>query len=104
METNRLCVKLVKDAKLPSIEEMTRELECGLEECGAVAAFQGITRNNFNGRKVKTLVYESFETMAVKELKKLGQKAMEDFKLHGISIYHRLGEVVSLETVLSCSR
>jgi len=88
-----ICIRLVKE-KLPSIEAMTAELECRLEECGAVAAFSGITRNNFNGRRVRTLHYETHESMAIKELTKLAEKALVDFKLHGISIYHRLGEVV----------
>lgn len=28
----------------------------------------GITRNNFNGKKVKTLYYECYDSMALKEL------------------------------------
>ena len=66
-------------------------------ECGAISVFQGITRNNFNGKSVKLLSYESHESMALKELKKLGEKAVIDYKLEGCYICHRLGEVVSFK-------
>ena len=86
-------VELFKDTKLPTLDQMTDDLK--LPECGAVAAFQGITRNNFNGKRVVTLHYEGYESMAVKELQRLAEKAFSDFNLQGISICHRLGEVVS---------
>lgn len=90
-------VYLIKDAKLPSLDQMTEELK--LPEFGAVACFQGITRNNFNGKQVKTLFYEGYESMAIKELHKLSKKAVEDFHISGISICHRLGEVVSYRII-----
>ncbi len=61
-----LKVELFKDCKLPTLDQMTDDLK--LPECGAVGAFQGITRNNFNGKRVRTLFYEGYETMAIKEL------------------------------------
>ena len=57
--------------KLPSIDLMSDLLK--LPECGAIASFSGITRNNFNGKKVKTLFYEGYESMALKELNKLAE-------------------------------
>jgi molybdopterin synthase catalytic subunit len=63
-------VSIIKDEKLPSLDNMVDQLK--LPECGAVAVFQGITRNNINGKKVVTLHYECYEEMAIKELHKLG--------------------------------
>ena len=63
-------------------------------EAGGVSTFQGITRNNFNLKKVKTLHYEAYDSMALKELQKLADHAISQFNLLGIYLCHRLGEVV----------
>ena len=48
---------------LPSLDEMA--LGLSTPECGAVSIFQGITRNNFNGKEVTYLAYECYEAMAI---------------------------------------
>jgi len=55
----------------------------------------GITRNQSNGMMVKTLYYECYESMALKEMKKIAEYALSVYKVSGIAIYHRMGEVVS---------
>ncbi|XP_076034038.1 molybdenum cofactor synthesis 2B [Oratosquilla oratoria] len=61
--------------------------------CGAVSLFVGTTRDNFDGKKVERLEYESYNEMAEKEMKKLCSKAREKWDLKNIAIYHRLGLV-----------
>jgi len=36
---------------------------------GAIATFTGVTRDNFNGKKVVNLTYEAYVPMAEKEMK-----------------------------------
>lgn len=46
------------------------------DDCGAVCVFSGITRaDEVDGRRVKALQYEAYETMAVQELEDLCAEA-----------------------------
>lgn len=81
------------ESTLPSLDAMIDRIK-GAED-GAVAVFQGITRNNFNGKKVKTLIYEGYDKMAKKELEKIAHEAIEKFQLSAIYVCHRLNEVVN---------
>ena len=61
--------------------------------CGGVASFVGITRDNFNGRQVQKLSYEGYVPMAVKELRKLCDKAKELFpSVQKMVAVHILGD------------
>ena len=46
---------------------------------GAIAIFDGITRNNFNGKGVDRLEYEAYEKMAKKEMGKICDEVCHDF-------------------------
>ncbi|CAF1338400.1 unnamed protein product [Rotaria magnacalcarata] len=62
--------------------------------CGAVSSFIGITRDNFEGRRVTRLSYEAYEPMALKELNRLCDDARRKFvNIEHIAISHRLGDV-----------
>ncbi|XP_052127443.1 molybdopterin synthase catalytic subunit isoform X3 [Frankliniella occidentalis] len=61
--------------------------------CGATSLFVGTTRDNFEGKVVKRLVYEAYEGMVQKSLKTLCDDIRSKWNVHGIAIYHRLGEV-----------
>ncbi|CAE6444109.1 unnamed protein product [Rhizoctonia solani] len=79
---------------------------------GALAVFLGTTRDNFNGKQVTRLEYESYSKLAVKSMAKIASDARKlkvpphDFGptsstpvptdaalLTRIAIHHRLGEV-----------
>ena len=60
---------------------------------GAVVTFLGTTRDNFEGKTVVTLEYESFDEMAVKKLEEVRQEIMAEFGLEQIAISHRIGSV-----------
>mmetsp|Transcript_18114 Transcript_18114/g.23375 ORF Transcript_18114/g.23375 Transcript_18114/m.23375 type:complete len:166 (+) Transcript_18114:68-565(+) len=61
--------------------------------CGAVSTFVGITRDNFQGKKVTKLSYESYVPMAEKELRKLCTEATEKFpSVKRIAAVHILGD------------
>ncbi|XP_041969507.1 molybdopterin synthase catalytic subunit [Aricia agestis] len=64
------------------------------DSCGAVSIFVGTTRDNFEGKKVVHLEYEAYESMALKAMKVICEDARRKWPaVHGIAIYHRLGNV-----------
>lgn len=79
-----------------------------LEEClegvGAVAVFEGITRDNFEGKEVIKLEYEAYTPMALKILDQIAQEGMDRFKaLNKIIVIHRVGSCPVGETSLYIS-
>ena len=60
---------------------------------GAVVTFLGTTRDNFEGKTVLTLEYESFDEMALKKLEEVRQELIAEFGLEQIAISHRIGSV-----------
>jgi len=69
-----------------------------LPECGATVTLDGYARGWTRGRRTLYLVYESYAPMALSELKKLGQKAHEQFEIAHIGIVHRTGRLEIGET------
>ena len=67
-------------------------------EDGAVAVFEGIVRNNSRGRRTLYLDYEAYESMAISELERLAQVALEKFKVRDVRLVHRLGRLEIGET------
>ncbi|XP_060805221.1 molybdopterin synthase catalytic subunit [Amyelois transitella] len=64
------------------------------DSCGAVSIFVGTTRDNFEGKKVVRLEYEAYESMALKAMKSICNEVRDKWPaVHGIAIYHRLGQV-----------
>jgi MoaE-MoaD fusion protein len=62
-------------------------------EDGAAVLFEGVVRNNSQGRRTVFLDYEAYESMALNEMEKLAQAALERFKVRDVSIVHRLGRL-----------
>lgn len=60
--------------------------------CGAISLFIGTTRNNFDGKIVKSLSYEGYVPMAIKELNKLCDEAKIKFGVEKIVAVHLLGD------------
>ena len=75
------------------------------EECGATVTLDGYVRKFTKGRETEHLVYEAYEPMALKEMKKLVDRAMEEFEIAAIGIVHRLGrlEIGETSVVISVS-
>ncbi len=67
-------------------------------EDGAVVAFEGIVRNHTRNRRTLYLDYESYSPMAISEMEKLCQQALEQFKVRDVRIVHRLGRLEIGET------
>jgi molybdopterin synthase catalytic subunit len=65
---------------------------------GAVTVFDGIVRDNSRGRRTLYLVYEAYEEMALKQMRSLAAKAVENFGVREIALVHRLGKLEVGET------
>ena len=67
-------------------------------ECGATVTLDGYVRQFTKGRETLHLVYEAYESMAVKEMQKLVEQAKKEFEIANIGIVHRLGKLEIGET------
>lgn len=67
--------------------------ELGHGEDGAVLLFDGVVRNNSRGRRTLFLDYEGYEGMAINEMEKLSQAALERFRIRDVRMVHRLGRL-----------
>ena len=69
-----------------------------LPECGATVSLDGYAREWTRGRRTLYLVYEAYEPMAQRELKRLGTEVHERFDIAHIGIVHRTGRLEIGET------
>jgi molybdopterin synthase catalytic subunit len=67
-------------------------------ECGATVTLDGYARRFTKDRETLYLVYEAYESMAVKEMRKLIEQAKRDFEVSNVGIVHRIGRIEIGET------
>lgn len=73
-------------------------------ECGATVTLDGyarkFTRDKQTGevRETEYLIYEAYETMAIKEMQKLVTQAKRQFEIANVGIVHRTGRLEIGET------
>lgn len=60
---------------------------------GAVVTFDGIVRDNFDGRPVRALEYEAYAEMAEKKMAEIGTEVQRKFDVGEIAMVHRLGHL-----------
>jgi molybdopterin synthase catalytic subunit len=65
---------------------------------GALNVFEGVVRNNTNGRPTKRLEYECYEAMAVKMMARIGREIADEHQISRIGMVHRLGTMEIGET------
>jgi molybdopterin synthase catalytic subunit len=78
------------------LESIRKDLEH--PEDGSALFFNGIVRNNTRGRTTLYLHYEAYDSMALSEMEKLAQAALEQFKVRDVCLIHRLGRLEIGET------
>jgi len=78
------------------LRDIKEELEH--PEDGAAILFEGVVRNNTRGRRTLYLDYEAYEGMALNEMERLAQAALERFKVRDVCLVHRLGRLEIGET------
>jgi molybdopterin synthase catalytic subunit len=79
-----------------SIESVSRRVIP--PECGATVTLDGYVRKFTEGRETLYLVYEAYNEMAIKEMKKLIAEAHSHFEISSVGIVHRLGRLEIGET------
>ncbi|MBN6884961.1 molybdopterin synthase catalytic subunit [Cytobacillus horneckiae] len=62
-------------------------------EAGAITTFIGTVREITHGKKTLYLVYEAYESMAVKKLEQIGKEIEERWKGADVAIVHRVGKL-----------
>jgi molybdopterin synthase catalytic subunit len=60
---------------------------------GAVVTFDGIVRNNFDGRPVDYLEYEAYAAMAEKKLAEIAAEVQQKFAVGEVAMVHRIGRL-----------
>ncbi len=63
------------------------------DSCGGIASFVGTVRNATQNKTVTLLDFSGYEPMALKEMQKIANKALEKFQIHKIAIHHAVGEL-----------
>jgi len=73
----------------------TKSIACSLQkpEDGAVVIFEGVVRDNSNGKRVRFLEYDAYDAMALKKIEEIGSSARKEFAIRDIAIVHRLGHM-----------
>ncbi len=72
-------------------QELSRRLQ--RPEDGGVVIFEGVVRNNTNGRPASYLEYECYEQMALEQIARIGGEIAARFSLGRIGMIHRLGRL-----------
>ena len=63
------------------------------DSCGGIVAFVGTVRNSTQKKDVTQLDFSSYEAMAVKEMQKIANLALEKFDIKKIAIHHAEGKL-----------
>lgn len=60
-------------------------------DCGGIDVFIGTVRNATKGKTVLRLEFEAYRQMALKEMQKIADQAMEKWPVQRILLHHRTG-------------
>jgi len=74
-------------------------------EAGAITTFIGTVRELTHGKKTLYLIYEAYESMAVKKLEQIGQEIVEKWPGTKVAITHRVGklDITDIAVVIAVS-
>ena len=75
------------------------------DDSGGIVVFVGTVRNQTKGKRVLRLDFEAYVPMAILEMNKIAEQAIEKFSLKKIAIHHRVGmlEVGEIPVVIAVS-
>jgi MoaE-MoaD fusion protein len=76
--------------------ELARQLKQPRD--GAVVVFEGIVRDDSQGRKTLHLEYEAYEPMALTKMREIGLELRQKFPIDSVGVIHRLGRLDIGET------
>ena len=61
--------------------------------CGGINLFVGAIRNHNDGEEVTHLEFSSYDGMALKEMRKICERAVHEHGLARVALHHRKGEL-----------
>lgn len=75
------------------------------DACGGISIFIGTVRNNTSDKNVKHLEFSTYESMALKEMQKIADTALEQYDVKKIAIHHAIGtlEIGAIPVIIACS-
>ncbi len=88
-QTDRLRVRVMKRA----IDVSDAIDYLGNDRVGAVDVFVGVTRRITGTKETTLLEYDCYESMAVDELTRICEEALEQWEIERVTIDHRIGRV-----------
>ena len=76
-----------------------------IPSCGGISIFLGTTRDFYAGKTVLRLIYEAYESMALRQMREIAESAVTKWSLGKCAVVHRLGqvEVGEVSVVIACS-
>jgi molybdopterin synthase catalytic subunit len=83
-----------------SQDEEIRNLRASSKRMGGIATFIGCARDFSEGREVTQISFDAYGSMAVAEMNKLRDEAIEKFNLLDARIVHRVGVVSTGEQIV----
>ena len=63
------------------------------DNCGGIAVFVGTVRDSTENKAVMNLEFSAYEPMAIKEMEKIAQQAVDTFGIVKIAIHHATGNL-----------
>lgn len=92
----------ISDKKL-SLQECYAFVED--DTCGGIVTFIGTVRNDTQGKEVKQLDFSTYKPMALKEMQKIADLALETFDVKKIAIHHAEGllEIGDIPVIIAVS-
>jgi molybdopterin synthase catalytic subunit len=75
------------------LQALAGDLAKGTSGDGAIATFTGLVRDHNQGRTVRFLEYEAYETLAVRALEQIISEALEAWPAVRMGMHHRIGRV-----------
>lgn len=83
-----------------SQDEEIKALQTSSKRMGGIATFLGCARDFSEGREVSEISFDAYGSMALSELKKLRDDAIEKYGLLDARIVHRIGTVKGGENIV----
>lgn len=73
--------------------------------CGGISVFIGTVRNDTKGKEVTQLDFSTYKPMAIKEMQKIADLALEKFDIVKIAIHHAEGllQIGEIPVIISAS-
>lgn len=75
-------------------------LHAGRGDIGAVVSFVGLVRGESHGEKLTSMTLEHFPGMTERELMRIADEARARWKLDGVVVVHRVGELKPGERIV----